>query len=142
MGIWSELSSMMATGADAVEGLFGMGDTAGQATTVAHSDPGLSAGLSAEEIGGLDADAAQPGAAEQALSAEDADSWVGDALKPAMQGILGAAMRPHAQAHAAPATPGHGINASGGSAMEPFKQVLSMADDNPLANLHQWSNLF
>ncbi|ASG63944.1 hypothetical protein CEW81_18320 [Kluyvera genomosp. 3] len=55
----------------------------------------------------------------------------------------GAALKPKGGGARAPVAPGgHGVSANGGTAMQPFQQVTKMADDNPLANIHQWSNLF
>lgn len=69
-------------------------------------------------------------------------AWWEKGIQQMMPAIMGATLRPKQQRQAPVAPGGHGVQASGGTAMQPFQEVTKMADDNPLAGIHQWSNLF
>lgn len=71
-----------------------------------------------------------------------ASNWWEKGISQMMPSIMGAAMRPKAQQHATTGAPGHGVQVNTGGMMKPFDEVRSMADDNPLSGIHQWSNLF
>lgn len=117
--IWGEVEGAMSSGVDDVEKFFGVGDTPQQAQQVAGQ------------------------AAAAAPAAQTKSSWWEKAIKQSMPTIMGAAMKPQGVEPRAPVAPGgHGVQASGGTAMQPFQEVTKLADDNPLANIHQWSNLF
>ncbi|WP_436324401.1 hypothetical protein [Enterobacter cloacae] len=69
-------------------------------------------------------------------------AWWEKGIEKAMPSIMGAAMRPKAQ-HMSPVAPsGHGVTANPAPAMQPFQEVDKLANEDPLQNLHQWSNLF
>lgn len=143
MGVWDSISSLAAEGVDSVETMMGMGDKPQQIAATANTV--------AMDVGGYDAPAANGGVmtvGSNAVSglvggAEDENSWVSDALKPAMTSILGAAMRPKPMQHAVGGAGGAGgISASGNGALAPFNEVTKMAGNNPLDDLHAWANLF
>lgn len=69
-------------------------------------------------------------------------SWWEKGIEQMMPSIMGAAMKPKMQQHAPVAPGGHGVQVNTSGMMKPFDEVRSMADDNPLAGIHQWSNLF
>lgn len=69
-------------------------------------------------------------------------SWWEKGIEKAMPSIMGAAMRPQRQQNAPVSPSGHGVTANAATAMQPFQEVTKLASDNPLENLHQWSNLF
>lgn len=77
-----------------------------------------------------------------ALGGASGSNWWEKGIKQMMPAIMGASLKPKQQLHAPVSPGGHGIQASGGTAMQPFQEVTKMADDNPLSNIHQWSNLF
>lgn len=117
--IWGAIEGAMSSGIDDVEQFFGAGDTPQQAQQVAGQ------------------------AAVGAAPSQTKSSWWEKAIMQSMPSIMGAAMKPKSAGRSAPVAPGgHGVQASGGTAMQPFQEVAKLADDNPLANIHQWSNLF
>jgi len=117
MSAFSEIGDLVGEGVDAVEGWFsgGNGD-------VVPATPGMK---------GQDISAAAGGG-----------SWWEKGIEKAMPSIMGAAMRPKGQGHSPVAPSGHGVTANAATAMQPFQEVTKLADDNPLAGIHQWSNLF
>lgn len=77
-----------------------------------------------------------------AAAASGGSNWWEKGIEKAMPSIMGAAMKPQGGAHAPVAPSGHGVQANTSGIMKPFDEVRSMAEDNPLDNIHQWSNLF
>ena len=76
-------------------------------------------------------------------SSSGGSSWWEKGIEKAMPSIMGAAMKPKGIEPRAPAAPGgHAIQPNTSGIMKPFDEIRSMADDNPLENIHQWSNLF
>lgn len=76
-------------------------------------------------------------------AATGGSSWWEKGIEKAMPSIMGAAMKPKGMEPRAPAAPGgHAIQPNTSGIMKPFDEIRSMADDNPLENIHQWSNLF
>lgn len=129
-------------GADAAMEFMGMGDTAaeagqvvGGAAKVSASDPGLSIGLSADDIAGID------GAAGVGSSAWGLSDWASEALKPVMATIMQSAMRPHPQQRAPLASSGHGVQASAGSNGSVINEIEGMAGGDPLQGLSGFKNL-
>ena len=95
--------------------------------------------------GGMQAEnAMQAGlSAQDGLSVSSSSNWWEKAIEKAMPSIMGAAMKPKGMEPRAPAAPGgHAIQPNTSGIMKPFDEIRSMADDNPLENIHQWSNLF
>ena len=75
-------------------------------------------------------------------AASGASGWWEKGIQQMMPSIMGAAMKPKPQQHATAAPGGHGVQVNTSGMMKPFDEVRSMADDNPLSGIHQWSNLF
>lgn len=130
-------------GMDAAMEFMGMGDTAaeakqvvGSAAKVSATDPGLSIGLSPEDIAGIDA--AAPGVGSSAWGLSD---WASEALQPVMATIMQSAMRPHAQQRAPLGGSGHGVQASAGSNGSVINEIESMAGGDPLQGLTGFKNL-
>lgn len=132
---------------DSIEGMFAAGDSAadagqvltGVASQVSAVDPGISAGLGAQDI--ADIDAAAPGVGAAKADSPWLPTWATKAIEPVMTSLTQAALRPRRDP-VAPAAAGHGVNASAGGAMKPFQEVEKMANDDPLNGLNQWSHLF
>lgn len=82
------------------------------------------------------------GATGGTAAAAGGSNWWEKGIEKAMPSIMGAAMKPQGVAHAPVAPGGHGVQANTSGIMKPFDEVRSMASDNPLDNIHQWSNLF
>lgn len=80
--------------------------------------------------------------AGDAAAAAGGGSWWEKGIEKAMPSIMGAAMRPKGQGYSPVAPSGHGVTANAATAMQPFQEVTKLADNNPLAGIHQWSNLF
>jgi hypothetical protein len=136
--LWSGVEGAMSSGVDSVEQFMGMGDTPAQAQQAVNGTVPLTPGQSGV---GMSAESpAQAGLSNQAAGA--ASNWWEKAVQGMMPTIMGAAMRPHNSPIAPVAPGGHAVQASGGTAMQPFEEVTKMASNNPLANIHQWSNLF
>lgn len=75
-----------------------------------------------------------------ALNRGGDDEWLNKILGPAMQSIMGTAMKPKPRA---PMGGGHGVNASGGTAAKVPDTIMKMATlDEPLANIQSFSRLF
>ncbi|WP_260863378.1 hypothetical protein [Citrobacter sp. Marseille-Q6884] len=130
-------------GMDAAMEFMGMGDTAaeakqvvGGAAKVSTADPGLSVGLSADDIAGIDSAAAGVGSSAWGLS-----DWAGEALKPVMATIMQSAMRPHVQQRAPMGSSGHGVQASASSNGAVINEIEGMAGGDPLQGLTGFKNL-
>lgn len=131
--MWQTVEGAMSSGVDDVEQFFGDGDTVQQAGQVAAQTVPDTPAMTGQGM-----TAANPQQAGMTKS-----SWWEKGIQQMMPSIMGAALRPKNTGVNAPVAPGgHGVQASGGTAMQPFQEVTKMADDNPLANIHQWSNLF
>lgn len=145
--MWDSISSLASEAMGSVETMLGMGDKPKQIAETSNFAQPDYAGMEADAFGtGAGAEYERGTVGESgALKgvAEDENSWVSDALKPAMTSILGAAMRPKPMQHAVGGAGGAGgISASGNGALAPFNEVTKMADNNPLDDLHSWANLF
>lgn len=127
----------MSSGIDDVEQYFSAGDTPQQAQQVAadtvNQIPNMTNG---------DATKGAPGQVGGAGAAKTKPSWWEKAITGSMPAIMGAAMKQKPQIHAPMASAGHGVQANTQGIMAPFQEVERMADNNPLSNIHQWSNLF
>lgn len=69
------------------------------------------------------------------------DAWLSKVLGPAMQQIMGTALKPNTAR--APLGGGHGVNASGGTAAKVPDTIMKMATlDEPLSNIQSFARLF
>ena len=112
----SILGEGVESAANSISEGFGFGDVSQVATTM--SDNGLEA------------------------KAAGKSSWWEKGIEKAMPSIMGAAMMPKRQQNAPVAPGGHAVQANPAPAMQPFQEVDKLANEDPLQNLHQWSNLF
>ena len=121
---WGAIADIGSEAIDGVESMFGGDD--GVPLTPGQGGGGMTA-----------ANPKQAG-----LSSAGGSSWWEKAVEKMMPSIMGAAMKPQVQQRAPVSPSGHGVQASTSGIMKPFDEIRSMADDNPLENIHQWSNLF
>lgn len=134
---WSDLFD---SAADTVEGWFGGGDGEAVPEVVANQElssykPQQSQ-LSAADVADIDGGAKAPPVAKAS------SNWWEKPLKQIMPQLVGASLKQQPQQRAPVAPSGHGVNASTSGLMKPLDELRSTANNNPLADITKWSNLF
>ena len=140
--MWQAVEGAMSSGVNDVGRFFGVGDTAQQAGQVAAGTVPDTPAMTGQGMTASNPQAAGLTASNPQAAGMTKSSWWEKGIEQMMPAIMGATLRPKQQRQAPVAPGGHGITASGSTAMQPFQEVTKMADDNPLAGIHQWSNLF
>lgn len=137
-GFWASAGDFVSSGVDTVEGWFGGSsgaDNFQQPDYTAMEEVAFGSGKEAEkELNAI--------GAAGALNSGHENAWLGKVLGPAMQSIMGTAMKPKSTMRAPLGGGGHGVNASGGTAAKVPDTIMKLASDDPLSNIQQFSRLF
>ncbi len=95
------------------------------------------------DTGGASSAADAAAGLDTGIGATEGSSWIGDALAPAMSGILKASLMPTGgNQHATQAMSGHGVSANAATVNQGAQMITKMAGGDPLQGLQSWSNLF
>ncbi|WP_310606716.1 hypothetical protein [Buttiauxella brennerae] len=138
MSVWASISDMFMPGE-------GVATTAAVKSGVMDS-PEVTQALS--EVGMVDMASSNSGVIGSMSSPTslkivggDKNSWTGKILAPAMQQIMGTAMKPQVAPRSAAG--GHGVQANAATAAKVPETILKMATTGePLANIQSFSRLF